>query len=286
MIGRMSSGGRRGAYGFRLVSACSSPLPDLATVAEDAPEVRLAWHEASSLLDARELSAGAVVLAQRAGGRLTVTRDPASVDSVGPWTTTAEAMVHPIGTLGLALLASWRGHVTLHAGAVVIGGRAWVVCGERTAGKSSLLAMLASRGVPVLSDDLVVIDGRDVLAGPDCVDLRPDTARRFPGSRSMGVVVDRHRYRLSTDPSPPAAPLAGVWELEWSDDAEPLTATALTTQERLNLLLRQHYAGLLGPPDHDTVFDMLEIPMWRVRRPRDWSAADQGVEALLRLALG
>jgi len=58
------------------------------------------------------------------------------------------------------MLCHRRGLVPLHAGCVVIGGRAVAIAGASGAGKSTLVAALASRGHAVVSDDVCVIDWR------------------------------------------------------------------------------------------------------------------------------
>ena len=70
-------------------------------------------------------------------------------------------------------------------------GRTWGVVGSREAGKSSFLAWCATRGVPVVGDDLIVTDGTLVNAGPRCIDLRESAADRFGIGEDIGVVGDR-----------------------------------------------------------------------------------------------
>ena len=229
------------------------------------------------------MSEGEVVIAERFGGLIRVRRSPAQVELVLPNAVSVEAIIHPIATTPLALLASWRGDATIHGGAFVHAGRAWVVCGRRGAGKSTLLAAIARRGSQILADDLVVVTGGRVLAGPSSVDLRPDAVARFPEARSMGVVVDRTRHRLATEGAPASAELGGICLLEWCENARP-AATQMTTAEKVDLLHSQHYAGRLGPPSAKNVFDLLEHPMWKVTRRRSWSSTDATIEAIFALS--
>lgn len=80
---------------------------------------------------------------------------------------------------GLVTASLQRGNDALHAGAVVIGGKAVAIAGPSGAGKSTLLSTLVARGHPLLTDDILVVtdDGGDLLAhpGPELMNL-PEAA--------------------------------------------------------------------------------------------------------------
>ena len=77
----------------------------------------------------------------------------------------------------------------------------------------------SEQGVPIVADDLLAIDAGDVLAGPHCVDLRPDVARqRFSDAEPLGKVGNRERYRLEATPAPARNRLRGIFSVEWSSD--------------------------------------------------------------------
>ncbi len=80
-----------------------------------------------------------------------------------------------------------RGVLALHASAVCIGGQAVALCGESQAGKSTIAAALALRGVPVLCEDitpLVEQDGKfHVEPGYPRVCLWPDAVEKLFGAR-------------------------------------------------------------------------------------------------------
>ena len=275
-----------GAYGFRL--AATEPgvdLPHLSPVGADAEVVQISSRHAVALHDARDVGPDRVVLSYRQGGAIVVRREPAEVELYLPQPLPPAALVHPIGTVPLSVLAHWRGSVTLHGGAFVHGGSAWAICGDREAGKSTMLAQLGELGLPIVADDLIVVDGADVLAGPRCVDLRPDVAHRFPSAESMGTVGSRERFRLVTAPSPPRVPLAGIFVLEWSVDGET-EATPLELQERLALLHEQQYSTLFENPGAEGIMGLLDVPMLRFRRPRDWHRAAESADALVAAARG
>jgi hypothetical protein len=101
------------------------------------------------------------------------------------------------------------------------------------------------------------------------------------GSRCLGQVGERVRYRVSTPPGPTTAPLRGFFLLEWHDGPAGAEVTRLSAPEQLKLLYTQEYMGLLGPADPHELFDLTELPAWRVRRPRDWAATQETIDAML-----
>ncbi len=239
----------RGAYGFRLVPPSHEPeLPDLSPLNGDAVSVALEWRHAAVLVDRNQVGEDCVTLGSRGTSLLEVHRRPPSITLEFPEPTTPEALVHPLLTLPISILARWRGDLSLHAGGFFAHGSAWGVIGEREAGKSTTLAKLAERGFPLLADDLLVLDQCVVRAGPACIDLRPDVAKRTSGARFVGEVGERHRYRLSTPPGPARASLAGFFLLEWGQEPT-VQIELLQSREVLSVLYQQEYLGHLGPAD-------------------------------------
>jgi hypothetical protein len=270
-----------GAYGFRLVAA--EQLPDLTVVDRDAPLVHFRWVRGTAPEDAREVGPDTVRVSHRGAGSITVRREPPEAVFVLPQPVPVAAIVHPAGTLPLSVLAHWRGDVTLHGGAFVRAGGAWGVCGGRNAGKSTTLALLAARGIPIVADDLLVIQRGEALAGPRCVDLRGDAADRFPAARSLGVVGARVRYRLPTAAAPARTPVRGIIVLEWSADGGT-EVTPLELEERLALLHQHQYSGLFRQPPGRGMVDLLALPMLRLRRPADWGRGDEAIDRVLAAA--
>jgi hypothetical protein len=257
-------------------------LPSLTQVTGDAEVVRVSWCQATALEDAREIGPDSVRLSYRHGGSLLVRREPAEVEFAVPQAMTPEMLVHPLATMPLSVLAHWRGDTTLHGGAFLHGDGAWGICGDRAAGKSTMLALLGARGVPIVADDLLAINARDVVSGPRCVDLRSDVASRFPQARSLGKVGNRIRYRLDTAPTPERVPLRGIFLLEWADSSEPEVA-ALPIRHRIALLHAQRYSTLFSDADGG-LMRLLDLPMLRFRRSRRWDRADEAVDRLLAAA--
>jgi hypothetical protein len=274
---------RGGAYGFRLVPrAWDGPLPGLLRAERDAPQVALEWRHASPLAEREQVDGDRVVLSRRGVSLLDVEREPAVITLEFPETVTADAIVHPLLTPPIAILARWRGDLTLHAGAFFANGCAWGVIGAREAGKSTTLARLAERGCPILADDLLVLEGTMAHAGPACIDLRPDIAARMPETRFLGEIAGRPRYRMAAPEGPARAPLGGIFLLDWCE-RDQVHVEALDAAQGLQLLYGQEYIGLLGPADPTKVLELLGTPMWRVRRPADWDVSAEALDRMLEL---
>ena len=75
-------------------------------------------------------------------------------------------LIHPYLAPVAAVAGYWFDRESFHAGAFVLGDGAWAVIGGREAGKSTLLASLALRGITVLSDDMLILDGDIPFPGP------------------------------------------------------------------------------------------------------------------------
>lgn len=211
------------------------------------------------------------------GGAIVATRDPrATRVSAGRWPA-ADVFVHPLLASVATIFAHWEGWESFHAGALLVAGRAWLVAGERGAGKTSLLAMLSQRGLPVLSDDVVVVAGHTVFAGPRCLDLRPDDA--IPSElRVAGTPVrEGERLRLLLPPSPPEALLGGWIFLEWGSHVDIWQVDARDRLMEIGAARAIRRAS--GDPAH--LLDLAMAPAVRLIRPRDWLGADSAIVSLM-----
>lgn len=173
----------------------------------------------------------------------------------------------------------WAGREVFHAGAFVNEGRAWVVIGTRTAGKSTLTAALSARGVTILADDIVVTDGVTVFAGPRCIDLREPIpphatigAEPVSGPARLGT-----RTRVVLPPTVSSWPVGGWFLLKWSERlwVEPLPISTVLRQLSIN-----RCAPAL-PSDPGQLLTLAGFPGWVLHRPREWSQLAETVETLL-----
>jgi len=188
-------------------------------------------------------------------------------------------LVHPVLAFVGAVVARWTDRVPLHAASVVVGGRAWLLAAPPEGGKSTAAACLAERGHPVLADDLTVLAGRTVLAGPRSADLREPTVTALEGLRAGADAVPGGRWRRSLGAAPHEAPLGGIVLLEWGERFE---VRPLGPVERL-AALAAHDALSQGPASPAAFLDLLDVPMYAVRRPRRWDALESSLSALERL---
>lgn len=264
-----------GAYGLRLGG--DAPRSDLlAPVAAGAPEITITRHvgsaEVPNTIDAESatvplLDGGALELDRNARSARLITRKPVTDDE----------LAHPYLAPIAAVHSHWLGRAAFHAGAIVVGGRVWGVIGEREAGKSTLLAAVATQGGIVVADDLLVMDGTDALCGPRTLDLREEAARWFGGTRSLGVAGARERWRLDLGPAPAAAPLAGWIVPGWSERTairrHPGAAAAH------HIATARSVTGL--PIDPAAFLTAAAYPVITFDRPRNLAQISTGVDRLL-----
>jgi hypothetical protein len=271
-----------GCYGFRL-NGVERALRLLVDVPAGWPELTLATVAATGreVPEMDVVGPAAATLPLHGTGWMEIERDASRVVFHLPEDPGHEELVHPYLAPGAAVLARWAGREAFHAGAVLAGDGAWAVLGDREAGKSSTLAWLALNGHPVLADDLVVLDGTHVLAGPRCIDLRGDAAARLGAGEPLGVVGTRERWRLVLDGVPARVPLRGWILLEW---AEEVGVAPVRGPERL-LRLIPHRSVRLAPPAAGALVELASLPVLAFRRPRRWDAlADAGERLVAALS--
>ena len=175
------------------------------------------------------------------------------------------------------MFAHWYERETFHAGAFVAAGKVWGVLGEREAGKSSFLASLALAGIPVLCDDILVLDHLTALAGPRSIDLRADAAQQLAVGEPLGIVGTRERWRLMLGSVPAELPMGGWISLRWDDRTE---ASPIRGSNRLREL-GAHRGLTLYPPKPDALIELSALPFMALRRPRRWDSGDGAVKCML-----
>jgi hypothetical protein len=213
----------------------------------------------------------------RGGHQIEIRREPPAVDLVLSRPTIAECVVAPHLTSAASTIALWAGRAALHAGVFLHDGAAWALLGDKGHGKSSTLGWLATSGVPIVTDDLMVCDGDEVLAGPRCVDLRADAARRLGTGRDLGVIGTRERWRIDLPPCPPRAPLRGWIFLQWGTE---VAVERLSPIDRLSRLA-PHRAIAVPWEDPVALLDLAARPAFVWHRPKGWRTIEDSVATLL-----
>jgi hypothetical protein len=188
-----------------------------------------------------------------------------------------DGVVHPYLSPAAGLLAHWHGHECLHAGAFVHGGTAWGLVAGRGGGKSTTLARLALDGVPVVSDDLLVLGDGTVFAGPRAIDLRGEPARRLGVGEPLGVLGTRARWRLRLPAVEASVRLGGWVFLEWGAS---LSAIPVSAGPRLERLARERMIRR-RPTEPLALLRLASLPAVEVRRPRSWGSLRETVRLLL-----
>ena len=191
-------------------------------------------------------------------------------------------------------IASINGLVPIHASAVVVNGSVVAFTGPAGAGKSTLVAALGDRGLPMFCDDTLVLDlsGSDqitCLPGHKRLKLKSD-ALQLTGAKpeeKVSVIVDKHYSQPASGTATSAMPLGELIFLE--EGARP-RITAITGAERFTRVVDDHYTADLyagaqgfGPRDHFEHFAALasRTKMSSFVRPCDASRFGEGLDLLM-----
>lgn len=266
---------RRGAYGLHLAGLTG--VDEL--LVEAGPE----WPTATVTVERGSLDGISESLDDTSGTIVfrdavaRVRRTPAEAVFRFPGEPVMQAIVHPYLAPVAGLMAHWRGREALHAGAFVHDDAAWGLVADRGGGKSSTLAALALEGVSVVADDLLVIDGRDALAGPRAVDLREEPARALGVGDDLGVLGTRSRWRFELPAVPATTPLGGWIFLDWGSS---LSAEKVPAPDRLERLGAQRMIRR-RPLDPSMLLRLATLPAIAIRRPQSWAALRETTRLLL-----
>ncbi len=140
-----------------------------------------------------------------------------------------------------------RGGMLLHAAAVTLDGRAFLLAGSEGSGKSTFAALAESRGARVLSDDLVLLDG--ALAPVEA--LGAPFRSTHPGAQAPGrwpvaaLLFPVHGASARLDAVPPLLVRARVTA------NLPFVAEGIEADPRIHEAI-ERLAG--GVPAHDLTF--------------------------------
>jgi hypothetical protein len=216
------------------------------------------------------------------GHQIEIRRDPLAVNLVLARPTAPECVIAPHLTSAASTIATWTGRAAIHGGAFLHGGGAWVLLGDKGHGKSTTLGWLAASGVAIITDDLAVCDEGQVLAGPRCVDLRPEPAQRMDAGRDLGVVGTRERWRIDVPACPVSSPLRGWIFLEWGPE---IALQRLSPIERMSRLA-QHRAIAVPWEDPGMLLDLAALPGFVWHRPKESRSIEPAVARLLAQIVG
>lgn len=205
-----------------------------------------------------------------------IDRSAHTITAHTPRRVTDDAILHPFGMAAFSTAARWRGASVFHAGAVILGGRAWGLLGGKGAGKSTTSLALSGLGHPVLSDDVLIVEDGQVLAGPRFTDLRHDA----PGAEDLGVVGLRRRWRLPLPAAPWSAPLGGWFVLDWGAE---FSSASVPAPQRFSALL-DAYSFSDEPIEPRALLELSGRTMLRVTRPRDVAQLEAFGDYLAELA--
>lgn len=263
------------------VEVVEAPVPR----ALDAPEVSDAtWDAAPGRYLVRGgLRAGRYLVED--GARIVLERSPRAEDLM--------LAVRFVGSVLPALLRQ-RGLLVLHANAVVHEGEALVIGGASGAGKSTSLAALVARGLPMLSDDVTALrldesTGRvEVLPGVAELHLTEDSATGLALDVDGLLRQPWRRMKVALPPpsgmAPAPLPLGGITLLEtW---AGPEVAVERLSDTAAFAAVQACVYGPLLADQHAAVFSLKgrvseQVPVRRVRRPVDRWSVDEVVGAML-----
>jgi hypothetical protein len=208
-------------------------------------------------------------------GRLTMRREPMRLVITSPSPVDPDLVVHPVLSWAAFLTADWLARVVFHGGCFVARQGAWLVLGDREAGKSTLLAGLHERGFPVLADDVSVLDSGLVLAGPRRIDLRHDAAEQHDRYSRVKPVRRASRRGISLPAAAPSTPLCGVLALDWVDDDPVIEKVPpFDRVQQLGRFIR------LSETSAGAILEISSFPMFRVLRPRSWGSSTAVLDAV------
>lgn len=244
----------------------------------DWPTLELVRRSGRSNASEDELGPDRASIRLVGGGEVVVERSPARATYTTPRELTDEELIHPYLAPAAALAARWLDRESFHGGAFATEKGVWVIAGEKAVGKSSTLAWLAARGIPVVADDVVVLDDERVFVGPRSIDLREETAQMLGVGEPIGVAGERERWRIRLEPVAPELPPAGWIFPAWSTGE--VQVAPIAPAERLLRLAQSRVLGVVTERP-DLLLKLAALPAWEFRRPAGWDGFERALGSLL-----
>lgn len=181
-----------------------------------------------------------------------------------------------------AAIASINGLYPIHASAVAADGRVFAFTGPGGAGKSTLVAELGRRGLPMFCDDTLILDISDpdrimCLPGHKRLKLWPDALALTGAEQQEEIVRDWGKY-YAAPPGGTVTEMLPLAELCFLEEGEPPRFEEVSGGQRLTRLMDDHYTADLyleaQRPDAGARFQLLgqlarAMDMTRFVRPRD-----------------
>lgn len=199
---------------------------------------------------------------------------------------------------GLAALMHQAGHFPLHAAAVKHDGGCIAFLGDSGHGKSTLAAMMARRGLHLVSDDVVLIRPSD--DGVPCAEPSLPVLKLWPAS--LGVsghdhmsapfeAAEHRKHRIASAErfTMAALPMRRIYFLSWLFPASAAVEIDQLSPFEAMLALRPNVfrPSLIGGLGHETAYLgfasrlMSNVTAFHLARAHDLRLADAQVDAVL-----
>ena len=225
--------------------------------------------------------------------------DDGRIEMWAPPNTNPETLHHLLLDQVLPRLLAHQGHIVLHAGAVAMNDRAVAFVGTTGAGKSSLVASLHATGVPLLSDDGLIVrlngDAVEGLATYASLRLWPDALEGLypngaPACAPMAHYTNKQRLLLDEhEVVRDARQLAALYVIASGDEkaVNHVAIEPLSPRDTCMALISNAFQ--LDPTDHDRARDLLtrasdvaeRLPAFRLTYPRGYDRLPEVRAALL-----
>lgn len=224
------------------------------------------------------------------GSRIEITPRPGADE--------AKIRLYLLGSCMGALLMQ-RGILPLHGSAVVVDGKAYAIVGQSGAGKSTLAAAFASRGYPLMTDDVIAVTVSDTQKAPVVYPSYPQQKLWEESLEGLGLAsgeytsiyqrVNKYAVPVGSQFHTEPLPLAGVIELVKSTESEPVIRT-FSLLEGLHALNVHTYRSMLVPLLNLKQWHFgsitrvaSQLPVYQLRRPAHGFTAFALVNRIINL---